>query len=153
MGRHDMGGPDEAGRAADLGAIVADDALLDALGRHHRAARSAAGSTPLTQPANEGGHDGVNTAVPPAATDSALTDLFATWRAGLDAEPVPAPPSVDSFVLALRRTARRRSLRPILGVAVAICALLVGSATIGARMLEHITTAARAGPRACRVCS
>ncbi len=132
MGRHDIGGPDEAGGAADLGAIVADDALLDALGRHHRPARSAAGSTPLAQPSNKGG-DGVNAAVPPAATDSALTDLFATWRADLDAEPVPAPPSVDSVVLALRRTARRRSLRPILGVAVAICALLVGSATIGAR--------------------
>jgi len=130
MGRHDLGGPDEAGGTVDLTAVAADDALLDALGRHRRRTRPGPGSTP----ADRGMLDGPrSTSVPTTPAEPELTDLFETWRATIDAEPVPEPPSVDSVVVALRRTAGRRSLRPMLGVAVAICALLVSSAAIGAR--------------------
>jgi len=127
MGRHDFH-PDDAGVPVDLTAIVADDALLDALGRHRR--------TPASEWA--GAVDGsiggpARTPVLPGRPQPDLTDLFATWRAALEADPLPEPPTVDSVVLALRHTARQRSLRSMLGVAVAICALLVGSAGIGAR--------------------
>jgi hypothetical protein len=134
MGRHDFALPDEAGGTVDLAAVIGDDALLDALGRHRRAAQSSPGSTPVAASLAGGKIDGPRpTPLSPHPAEPELTDLFATWRAAIDADPVPEPPSVDSVVLALRQQSRRRSLRPMLGVAVAICALLVGSTAIGSR--------------------
>ena len=105
----------------DLSAIAADDRFLDylAAGRADLASSavfSTSGSTAL-----------------------AVAPLLATWRSEVVDPPLPALPTLAPPKRVMRGPADRaqtRSLRPILGVAVAICALLVGSAAVGAHSAQ-----------------
>ncbi len=105
----------------DLSAIAADDRFLDylAAGRADLASSavfSTSGSTAL-----------------------AVAPLLATWRSEVVDTPLPALPTLAPPKRVMRGPADRaqtRSLRPILGVAVAICALLVGSAAVGAHSAQ-----------------
>jgi hypothetical protein len=71
----------------------------------------------------------------PLLTTDPLADLFQTWRQDLAAVPMPAPPSVRSAieVVDTARAPAKRPIRPMLAIAAAIVALLVGSATIGSK--------------------
>ena len=101
----------------DLTLITADDLMLD---------RIAAGQ----------GDVFVDFSVGTATGPGVLAPLLATWRADIVDPQWPDAPTVDEAIIAAaapRARPARRALRPILGVAVAIGALLFGSAAIGAQ--------------------
>ena len=100
----------------DLTLITADDQFLD---------RIAAGQGDVFAV------DDVHTRRGPGG----LAPLLATWRADIVAPQWPDAPTVEEAINAAAPRVRpaRRALRPILGVAVAISALLFGSAAIGAQ--------------------
>ncbi|SDO99730.1 hypothetical protein SAMN04515671_2611 [Nakamurella panacisegetis] len=100
----------------DLTLITADDLLLD---------RIAAGQGDVFPEPATGVRSG----------PGGLAPLLATWRADIVDPQWPDAPTVDEAIRAAAPKARpaRRALRPILGVAVAISALLFGSAAIGAQ--------------------
>ena len=101
----------------DLTLITADDQMLD---------RIAAGQ----------GDVFVDFSVGTSTGPGVLAPLLATWRADIVDPQWPDAPTVDEAISAAaapRSRPARRALRPILGVAVAISALLFGSAAIGAQ--------------------
>jgi hypothetical protein len=131
MGLLEPGRSDGADRP-DIVDVHADDALLDALGRHPWSAR---GRRRDTNPAarSEQVPDVVRERLFDHPDDRRLLDLFVTWRSGLERLPQPAPPCPEQAAAVISASARRRTLNSMIGVAAAICALLVGSAAIGAR--------------------
>lgn len=63
-----------------------------------------------------------------------LTSLLVAWKAELASAPLPEPISITEAVAIVRSApAPRRSLRPVMAIAVAIFALLMGSAAVGSR--------------------
>ncbi len=83
----------------------------------------------------EDAFDGVDTGpLADVATDARVAALLQAWRSEI--ESVPLPPPIDTQIAtAIVRAApsRRRSVRPMIAVAAAIAALLMGSTAIGAR--------------------
>ncbi len=94
----------------DLSLIAADDELLDAI----------AGGRPATNERFRG----------------SLEPLLESWRSEITEPPLPALPAM---VVALPRqpasvsAPSRRALRPMIAVVAAICALVLGSASVGAQ--------------------
>ena len=113
----------------DLDAVFADDAEIDGIAvdsgadgdAHRRTGRRAASK-------GAGAPD----------SGDPLMDLFRTWRQELAAVPLPPIPDVRGAMHGAGGTGDtgKRSLRPVLAVAAAITALLVGSATVGSRHAE-----------------
>ncbi len=69
-----------------------------------------------------------------AAGNAPLADLLHAWRQELASVPLPEPMDSQAAAAIIRAApVHRRSLRPMLAVAVAIVGLLIGSAAIGAR--------------------
>jgi hypothetical protein len=111
----------------DLAQITADDDLVESLRRAPLFADVGVTTAGAAEP----------TSALPAdarATDLSVEQLLQAWRYEINAEPLPPPIDTDVAVAILRRApARRRTFRPIVAVATAITALLIGSAAIGAR--------------------
>lgn len=115
----------------DLSLIAADDQLLDSI----VAGRIEFGdlfSVPTRKFYPELGPFAV--AARPVQVGGSVAPLLATWRSALVALPVPAPPQLALVARTMTGPAARprRALRPMLGVAAGICALLIGSTAIGA---------------------
>lgn len=114
----------------DLSMISADDELLDSIA----AGRSDFGSVfPTTlRPAS-------GPPFPRESVAAALEPLLVTWRYELSEAPLPETPRLPSLVRVMRAPvdrATRRSVKPVMAAAVAICALLLGSTAVGARSAE-----------------
>lgn len=105
----------------DLTLITADDLLLD---------RIAAGQGDIFATQHH---------FPPGFPAGSLAPLLATWRSEIVDPQWPSVPTAEQAQEAVRADRRtvvkptRRVLRPILGVAIAISALLFGSAAVGAQ--------------------
>jgi len=125
-------GPDgESEEPADLLAVQADDALIDAI---------AAGLV-VAEPdpdSPHGRHDGFGAG--DIGRDPVVAMLVA-WRAELDAQPIPAPLDPDTAFAAVtaaraaaprRRPARRRGYVVSLAAAAAVVVATVGGVTVGA---------------------
>ncbi len=140
MGRHDFtdpGRPADDQTVVDLADVVSDDVLLDVIGAHR--APTPADAPP--EPTDVFVHawprartaEAISARLPSDLGDP-LSELFVTWREQLTAQPLPAPPSAESVAAGVATAARaRRTGRPVIGIAAAICALLIGSAAVGAR--------------------
>ena len=107
----------------DVADVFADDALIDAL----VAERGDAASTPAASTPAGGG----------ASTLCAdpLIELFDIWRDEISSTPLPPAPPIrhTSHAVAVGRHRTQRAARPAMFIAVAICALLIGSAAVGSR--------------------
>jgi hypothetical protein len=110
------GGRPPARGPVDLVAIAFDDAVLDRL-----AARSRRSS-----------HLG-NPSWIPGESGSAVPDMFADWQDRLAARPHPEPMCPERAAVLVASGHPQRAIRPAIAIAAAICALLVGSAVVGAR--------------------
>lgn len=134
MGRHDYHPPQDTDElTVDLSDVVEDDVLLDVIGAH-RAPEPAAPADIFVQAWPRARTDQAISGRLPSNLGDPLSELFVTWREELTEQPVPAPPDVQVVVSAVAASARsRRTGRPVIGIAAAICALLVGSALVGAR--------------------
>jgi hypothetical protein len=102
----------------DVADVFADDALIDAL----VAERGDADSTPAAAADSTFGAD-------------PLIELFDIWRDEISSTPLPPAPLIrhTSHAVAVGRHRTQRTARPAMFIAVAICALLVGSAAVGSR--------------------
>jgi hypothetical protein len=132
--RRDRPSPDRAVEGVlfpvmdDLSLIAADDQLLDSI---------AAGKTDFgdlfgASPQFTSGYDG---AVYSAYLGGPIAPLLANWRSEVVDPPLRLLPPLEVPKRTMYGPVSgppRRSLRPILGVATAICALLLGSAAVGA---------------------
>ncbi len=108
----------------DVADVFADDALIDALVDD----RAVAAQTPRSGAHRGGGAHRAGGVDP-------LIELFDTWRDEISATPFPPAPAIRhaSHAVAAGRHQRPRAARPTLFIAVAICALLIGSAAVGSR--------------------
>lgn len=111
----------------DLDRVLADDSWIDQVRRDRWTIGQSTGGTGANRAS--GGHRSRIEGEP-------LFDLLDEWRTELTHRPLPPVPTVvgpvSRPVSGSRRVRRPRSLRPMLAVAAAIGAVVVGSATIGA---------------------
>jgi len=107
----------------DVADVFADDALVDAL-------LSETGSTG----AGAAGFVGQEVGNVLGGGDP-LIELFDIWRDEISSIPLPPTPAVRhaSHAVAAGRHRQQRTARPAMLIAVAICALLIGSAAVGSR--------------------
>ncbi len=119
----------------DLSQIAADDQLLDSIAAGRTdfadlfdvlAPLSPSESYPSTGPQS------------PRVVVGSVAPLLATWRSEIVSPPMPVLPplAVVKRVMSGPPTRSRQALRHILGVAAAICALLLGSAAVGAHSAQ-----------------
>ena len=115
----------------DLTRITADDEFLDAIAAGGADLRSlfaggGAASTPLSAAGGVGSRRPVG-----------LGPLLVAWRSELLEPPLPALPTLAArLMLAPADRSRRRSMRSLLSVGAAICALLLASTIVGAHSAE-----------------
>ena len=117
----------------DLSQIAADDRFLDylAAGRSDLAGVFAGVSAGVA-----GGSASLRGS---AAGARSIAPMLATWRAEIVEPSMPEVPSIPAPRRVMRGPADKqpsRSLKPILGVAAAVCALLMGSVAVGAHSAE-----------------
>ncbi len=113
----------------DLDRVLADDRLIDELAHPARPD----GGPPAAPARTAGAHR--STGRHRCGRTEPLLELLDEWRAELSARPLPATlvlPAPVPSVPSMREVPRSRTLRPMLAVAAAIGAVVIGSATISA---------------------
>ncbi len=113
----------------DLGMIAADDRMLDLIVLGHADLAAASTESRALTDGDE----------PPVFGEGSLAPLLAAWRSEIVDPPLPELPTVIYPKRTMRAPANRppgRALRPILVAAVAIFALVVGSAAVGAHSAQ-----------------
>ena len=118
----------------DLSAIAADDDLLDSIAVGALEVVDPVDSTaPICRPVRR------SVSQPPPGPGSLLDPLLASWRAEILESPAPPLPELPPMAsgkaapLPMVSPPSRRVLRPMAGIAAAICALLLGSTAIAAQ--------------------
>ena len=118
----------------DLGRITADDEFLDAI---------AVGGADLRSVFAVSGANAAGGVFPPfpgsvgARRPAGLGSLLVAWRSELLEPPLPALPTLaPRLMLAPADRSRRRSMRSLLSVGAAICALLMASTVVGAHSAQ-----------------
>lgn len=138
--RHGRRAVDPDAPVVDLDRVQADDLEIDRIGRRPWPDAATPPAVPCGTAPIGGAHRSAARHQRPVehrpSADEPLFELLDDWRLELAGRPLPEPPAlalpvpIPSPAPAVRH--RRRTWRPVLAVAAAIGAVLVGSATVGA---------------------
>ncbi|MTD14336.1 hypothetical protein GIS00_10285 [Nakamurella sp. YIM 132087] len=143
MGRHESFDPLGGSPSDDLGAIAWDDRLLDEIAAAAALpAQSRRSDLDASDPSDDDLFGDAGPYLPVQADRSGddadlpgdpLTQLLMQWRGDLRVDDLPPVPELPAVAAPARIRKQRRGFRPMIAVAAAIAALLVGTATVGSR--------------------